>query len=1069
MDILQEIKQRNESFVENENFSGVKSIIVDNYNDQAHFIYELLQNADDAGATNIKFELFDDRLIVIHNGKVFSEKDLKAICSISKGTKSDDYTKIGKFGIGFKSVFVYTDSPQIYSGEYQFEIKELVLPEKRVCDLVVNPEDTVFVLPFNNKKTKNSAFSQIAGKLKELRDEALLFLSHLELIDIHVCGEVRTIKKTQTRQDKYEENMECEIIEIEIADSEEQENESVKYLRLKKEKIQLTDYDDEQNPVKIENQVVMIAFILDDEENVISLSEADIKNTCYYVFFPTMIPSGREFLIHAPFVTKSSRDTIAKNNESNNILMQNIGVLAANSFLILAELNKLNRDNVEEIFFSCREEDLIYKTYEKELYRLLGKNEKIIPCDDGECRGIDNIIFTKESEGRYKKIINLFGKEKVAGYFDADKDADAGVFTIVKRYRYYEKKYEFYNFIEEQYEINLLSVENLLEKLTAVDYESLDSKTFASFTELLVNKNNSGIYSLFNSNVDIRKYPLLRLHDHSHIIPNTCDNIYMDNGTIDEVVVQNKAAEYIYREIFKIKNYSVELKEARKALKTIQNDSLESFDLHIEKIRKILSAVAEQKMSVEEIQNTPMIFVENQATKETKQCRPADVILGRWDKIDRYVLFEGVKIDLLYKKYIEYLKLEDLKKIGCREELKTIKYYNLSLKAGYEDHVHAWPRHAQNRNFDCRFQLEHFSEIMQQNIDFERSIEIMKIANKYRNQIKDWIEWSSKQDYSNKGKSYGTEEAFSNFGIDLVSYRWIVGKDGGLYCPSEITIEEIREEYKEFINVDLAKKLGFKEIFSEKMAEQNKKLEKEDMFAIPLSEKEEYEAYKKEKEEKKRRELLREQNRHSFPEAMSELEYSSADSSMEEFEDEMNYNSIPNQERRKEKILEQFERLTVEQALSGKSGYGLSKKSKVNPQEKAFLQKEYDGKCQICGKIIKGRDNKNIFWAVNLVDTDRLRREYKEADSLAWNSLCLCPNCATEYRYGNTLMKGFVEQVRAVEIIDKSQEPFEFDIRIQGEKTNISYSPKHVHNLQIALAFYDKQEMNLEKYQGEQE
>lgn len=907
MDILQKIKQRNESFVENENFSGVKSIIVDNYNDQAHFIYELLQNADDAGATNIKFDLFDDHLVVTHNGKVFSEKDLKAICSISKGTKSDDYTKIGKFGIGFKSVFVYTDSPQIYSGEYQFEIKELVLPEKRVCEIEVSPKATVFVLPFNNKKMKNSAFSQIAGKLKELRDEALLFLSHLELIDIRICGEVRTIKKTQTRQDEFEKNMKCEIIEIEIADSEEQENESVKYLRLKKEKIQLTDYDDEQNPVKIENQVVMIAFILDNEENVISLSEADIKNTCYYVFFPTMIPSGREFLVHAPFVTKSSRDTIAQNNESNNILMQNIGILAANSFLILAKLNKLNRDNIEEIFFSCREEDLIYKTYEKELYRLLGENKKIIPCDDGECRGIDNIIFTIEPKERYKKIIDLFGKEKIAGYFDADKDADAGVFTIVKRYYgYYEKNYQFYNFynfIKKKYEINLLSVENLLEKLTVVDYESLDSKTFASFTELLVKKNYSGIYSLFNNNVDIRKYPLLRLHDHSHIIPNKCDNIYMNNGTIDEVAVQNKAAEYIYREIFKIKNYSVELKEARKALKTIQNDSLESFELHIEKIRKILSAVAEQKMSVEEIQNTPMIFVENQATGETKLCRPVDVILGRWDKIDMYVLLEGVGIDLLYEKYMEYLKLEDLKKIGGGEGLKEDEYsYRHIAEIGWGDYVHAWPERARNRNFDYQFQLEHFSEIMQQNIDFERSMEIMKLANKCNNQIKDWIEWSSRKDYSNKASSSGNKEVFSSFGLDLVNYRWIFGKDGGLYRPSEITIDEIREEYKEFINVDLAKKLGFKEVFSEKLAEQNKKLEKENMFAIPLSEKEEYEAYKKEKEEKKRREVLREQNRYYLPEALSELEYSTDDSSMEAFEDEMNYNSIPNQERRKEKI-----------------------------------------------------------------------------------------------------------------------------------------------------------------------
>lgn len=181
MDILESIKQKNISFVENENFSGVKKIIVDNYSDQAHFVYELLQNADDVAASRIKFELFEDRLVVTHNGKPFSEENLKGICSISKGTKADDYTKIGRFGIGFKSVFVYTNAPQIYSGEYQFEIKELILPEKRSCDFEIKPEDTVFVLPFNNKKTQSYAFSQISDKLRELSDDALLFCPILSL------------------------------------------------------------------------------------------------------------------------------------------------------------------------------------------------------------------------------------------------------------------------------------------------------------------------------------------------------------------------------------------------------------------------------------------------------------------------------------------------------------------------------------------------------------------------------------------------------------------------------------------------------------------------------------------------------------------------------------------------------------------------------------------------------------------------------------------------------------------------------------------------------------------------
>lgn len=47
---------------------GVKNSVVEKYSDQAHFIYELLQNADDAKATSARFELFKDRLIFAHNG-----------------------------------------------------------------------------------------------------------------------------------------------------------------------------------------------------------------------------------------------------------------------------------------------------------------------------------------------------------------------------------------------------------------------------------------------------------------------------------------------------------------------------------------------------------------------------------------------------------------------------------------------------------------------------------------------------------------------------------------------------------------------------------------------------------------------------------------------------------------------------------------------------------------------------------------------------------------------------------------------------------------------------------------
>ena len=55
-------------------------IFEDFYPDKAHFVYELLQNAEDAGATEVTFTLTADRLVCEHNGaRKFTEGDVAAI------------------------------------------------------------------------------------------------------------------------------------------------------------------------------------------------------------------------------------------------------------------------------------------------------------------------------------------------------------------------------------------------------------------------------------------------------------------------------------------------------------------------------------------------------------------------------------------------------------------------------------------------------------------------------------------------------------------------------------------------------------------------------------------------------------------------------------------------------------------------------------------------------------------------------------------------------------------------------------------------------------------------------
>lgn len=65
------------------------------YSDRTHFIYELLQNAEDAcerarSGTERKFavhfELYPDKLEVRHNGIPFDENDIRGICGIGSAS-----------------------------------------------------------------------------------------------------------------------------------------------------------------------------------------------------------------------------------------------------------------------------------------------------------------------------------------------------------------------------------------------------------------------------------------------------------------------------------------------------------------------------------------------------------------------------------------------------------------------------------------------------------------------------------------------------------------------------------------------------------------------------------------------------------------------------------------------------------------------------------------------------------------------------------------------------------------------------------------------------------------------
>jgi hypothetical protein len=94
------------------------------YASSAHFVLELIQNADDnryaEGATPaLHVTVADGRVRFDNNELGFTEKDVLSLCNIGQSTKAgSDPRYIGNKGIGWKSVFKISSTPEVHSRSY---------------------------------------------------------------------------------------------------------------------------------------------------------------------------------------------------------------------------------------------------------------------------------------------------------------------------------------------------------------------------------------------------------------------------------------------------------------------------------------------------------------------------------------------------------------------------------------------------------------------------------------------------------------------------------------------------------------------------------------------------------------------------------------------------------------------------------------------------------------------------------------------------------------------------------------------------------------------------------------
>ena len=387
---LEKLRQKRLKWVEanreNGFDDGIRRLLTDLYPDNAHFIYELLQNAEDARATEVRFILREDRVEFEHNGvRLFTLEDVDSITSIGFSTKREDHTSIGKFGVGFKAVFSYTETPEVVSGEYHFRIRDLVVPDtEELASYPRNEKQTYFSFPFDNDaKPPEKAREEIERNLQELDESTLLFLSNIKKIEYRLPDSTEGfIERRETDQENR--------IEILVQRLGYSEPDSVSFLRFEK-KVEINDEDGMPKSCRI-----AIAFLLErkqeeaakrptkkqERSQSVQWRIKSLEPGRVSIYFPAeKETSNLRFHLHAPFASTVARDSV-RDCPENYELRDHLADLIAESMASIRDRGLLTVGFLASL--PNNQDNLLpfYKPIMERLVEVFNK-EKLVPMKQG--------------------------------------------------------------------------------------------------------------------------------------------------------------------------------------------------------------------------------------------------------------------------------------------------------------------------------------------------------------------------------------------------------------------------------------------------------------------------------------------------------------------------------------------------------------------------------------------------------------------------------------------------------------------------------------------------------------
>lgn len=1016
----------------------------DQYADRTHFLFELLQNAEDADSSKVHFSLLKDGLEIFNDGRIFDETDVRGICEIRASKKEGDRTQIGQFGMGFKSVYVYTDCPEIHSGPEHFKVENFVRPNGIRERIPGGSFNTLFVLPFNSfgGDSVEEKARQVGDRLRKLSPRTLLFLQNINEIswtlengargtyirEVEDFGSARRITVLAESKDGLD-HQEWLVFNRSLG----------------------AEYP--------ENVRVEIAFLISQD----SKTKRDFIISCQpsplIVYFPTERETHLGFLIQGPFKTTPARDNIPHEDKQNKYLVKQAALLLVDSLEELRDMGLLSVSLFETLPIKPPEfpEDGPFSMFRPiyDAVREALRVRKLWPAANGKHISIDCAKLARGSDLvkiiDSKQLTDLYelpqGSQWLSTEITENRTPDLHRYLVGKTGSFYDKH----------------EIEPLVPELE-VRLEDMISKIDEKFMRLQTDNWVTRLYAQlaqmkFEDKMlrTIKNAPIIRLESGQDVQAfkhNGDPNAFLpteeesDLPLVKREIAKNKKArEFLLRVGIAEPDLVDEVLE--KILINYSEDSIRNISesRHTKDIRKIFKAYqtdseSKKHLLVDRLRETPFLKGVNAATGDVRFKKPSELYF-RSPMLELY--FEGNRNAwFLAEEYS--IPQEKLKEIGVDENVHVVckepDYYGcVTVRSWHSNHVRGLD------GFDPGATI-HGIDIALTNPTFEKSLYIWEeLLAKNAGNIKGIVQRATHQTYDNASEA----EEFSIFGKEAFYRAWIPDRKSKLHKPSELALEDMHPtftrhdvlarqlEMKMPIIASAAAELGVKKEHLELLRNNPRAFEE----CVRLYNKMEKKRLSDENAEKKIKDALSKDM--GYKDAVQQVFLRKGKDS--DGSSPLPPAPVPDPAGRREKVRREIVEAGEEVR---KLSFRLVKAwDKKNESTREDLEMYNQGKCQICGErnAFSKRNGEPYYEAVYLIS-------YKKWLDHVGNVLCLCANCSAKFQHGSVEAEDFVKQIEGLKAFKEGGTgTAEIKILLCGKQEKIKYQERHFMDLQELLKY----------------